>query len=53
MVAMARSMLARVAATGAGLSIWLLPENSITLKVSVGRRLPIRLRSSTLAVFSG
>ena len=46
MVAMARSMLARVAATGAGLSIWLLPENSITLKVSVGRRWPIRLRSN-------
>ncbi len=53
MVAMARSMLARVAGTGRSLSIWLLPENSSTLKVSVGRRWPIRLRSSTLAVLSG
>ena len=47
------SMLARVAGTELGASMRLLPENSITLKVSLGRRLPIRCCNSSFAVSSG
>ena len=46
-------MLAPVAGTECGDSMRLLPENSITLKVSLGRRLPMRCCSSTFAVSSG
>ncbi|MNT42146.1 hypothetical protein D3C72_1785460 [compost metagenome] len=46
-------MLARVAGTDCGDSILLLPENSSTLKVSLGRRPPIRRSSTVLAVSSG
>ena len=53
MVRMAWSMLALVAGTDCGLRKLLLPENSNTLKVSLGRRPPISSRSTTLAVSSG
>ena len=46
-------MLPCVAGTDFGLRKRLLPENSSTLKVSLGRRLPISSRSSALAVSSG
>ncbi len=46
-------MLAALAGTECGDSMRLLPENSITLKVSLGRRLPMRCCRSTLAVSSG
>ena len=53
MVAMACSMLARLAGTEVGLRKRLLPENSSTLKLSLGRRLPISSRSRALEVSSG
>ena len=52
-VCRARSMLARVAGTEAGARVRFEPENSITLKVSLGRSEPISFSSSALLVSSG
>ena len=46
-------MLARVAGTDSGASSLLEPENSMTLKVSLGLSEPISFSSSTFAVSSG
>ena len=46
-------MLARVAGTEAGARVRFEPENSITLKVSLGRSEPISRSSRALAVSSG
>ena len=53
MVRTACSILALVAGTERSFRKRLLPENNNTLKVSLGRRLPISSRNSVLAVFSG
>ena len=53
MVRTACSILACVAGTDWGLRKRLLPENSSTLKVSLGRSLPISSRIKVLAVSSG
>jgi hypothetical protein len=53
MVRSACSMLARVAGTDLGASNRLLPENSSTLKVSLGLRPPTSSRNMALDVSSG